>query len=142
MTDTGARRVHDLIGQRFSALVNGQAYRVERPGFVFTGIRPVWALQTHEGQCLRLTAGHRLKRLDATHPDRPVFDWVPLRALLPGDRIARNDDRASPGCGERDPLTATVRSLRPCGEAPVYDVTVPDVHAFVANGLLVHNCGE
>jgi len=142
MTDTGARRVHDLIGQRFSALVNGQAYRVERPGFVFTGIRPVWALQTHEGQCLRLTAGHRLKRLDSIDPHGPVFDWVPLRALLPGDRIARNDDRAKNGWAEREPLTATVRSLQPCGEAPVYDVTVPDVHAFVANGLLVHNCGE
>ena len=24
----------------------------------------------------------------------------------------------------------------------VYDVTVADVHAFDANGLVVHNCGE
>jgi len=115
---------------------------VERPGFVFTGIRPVWELQTQEGQSLRLTARHRLKRLDAIGPHGPVCDWVPARALRPGDRIALNDDRANDGCAEREPLTATVQALRPCGRMPVYDVTVPDVHAFVANGLLVHNCGE
>ena len=42
----------------------------------------------------------------------------------------------------RERFTATVMSLEPCGEAPVYDVTVRDVHAFDANGLLAHNCGE
>ena len=30
----------------------------------------------------------------------------------------------------------------PCGEETVYDVTVSDVHAFDANGLVAHNCGE
>lgn len=142
MTDQGARPVQDLVGQRFNAIVDGQIYRVERPGFVLTGIRPVWELQTDEGHWLRLTAGHRIKRLDSSHPHGPVFDWVPARALRPGDRVALGHDRAKHGPGEWELMTATVRSLRPCGNAPVYDVTVPDVHAFVANGLLVHNCGE
>ena len=39
-------------------------------------------------------------------------------------------------------LAATFESLLPMGEEPVYDVTVEDVHAFDANGLMVANCGE
>ena len=43
---------------------------------------------------------------------------------------------------ERGRLTATFESLTLIGEEPVYDVTVEDVHAFDANGLMVKNCGE
>ena len=42
----------------------------------------------------------------------------------------------------RERFTATVAALTPCGEQDVYDVTVADVHAFDANGLVVHNCAE
>ncbi|RVT50987.1 LAGLIDADG family homing endonuclease [Rubrivivax albus] len=42
----------------------------------------------------------------------------------------------------RERFTATVLSVEPDGAAEVYDVTVADVHAFDANGLLVHNCAE
>ncbi len=42
----------------------------------------------------------------------------------------------------RERFTATVESLEPDGEAEVFDVTVADVHAFCANGLVVHNCAE
>jgi ribonucleoside-diphosphate reductase alpha chain len=42
----------------------------------------------------------------------------------------------------RERFTATVASAEPCGEQDVYDVTVADVHAFDANGLVVHNCAE
>ncbi len=37
---------------------------------------------------------------------------------------------------------ATVDSLEADGTETVYDVQVPGVHAFDANGLYVHNCGE
>ena len=39
-------------------------------------------------------------------------------------------------------FTATVESLTEDGSEDVFDVTVADVHAFDANGLYVHNCGE
>lgn len=42
----------------------------------------------------------------------------------------------------RERFTATVQSLTEAGLEDVYDVTVADVHAFDANGLVVHNCGE
>ncbi|HEY3045931.1 MAG TPA: LAGLIDADG family homing endonuclease [Polaromonas sp.] len=42
----------------------------------------------------------------------------------------------------RERFTATVGSLDDDGCEDVYDVTVADCHAFDANGLHVHNCGE
>ena len=42
----------------------------------------------------------------------------------------------------RERFVATVESLEPDGEAVVYDATIEDAHAFDANGLMVHNCGE
>ena len=42
----------------------------------------------------------------------------------------------------RERYVATVESLTPLGEEPVFDVTVSEVHAFDANGLVVHNCAE
>jgi len=37
---------------------------------------------------------------------------------------------------------ATFESLLPDGIEEVYDLTEPEAHLFVANGLVVHNCGE
>jgi ribonucleoside-diphosphate reductase alpha chain len=42
----------------------------------------------------------------------------------------------------RERFTAEVKALVPCAEQIVYDVTVADIHAFDANGVLAHNCGE
>lgn len=42
----------------------------------------------------------------------------------------------------REGFLARVASITPDGEEEVYDVQVPGVNAFDANGLVVHNCGE
>ncbi len=42
----------------------------------------------------------------------------------------------------REAFVATVRSVAPDGEAEVFDASVPGIHAFDANGLWAHNCGE
>jgi ribonucleoside-diphosphate reductase alpha chain len=42
----------------------------------------------------------------------------------------------------RERFVATFEALTPDGEEIVYDLNVPGVHAFAANGLVVHNCGE
>lgn len=39
-------------------------------------------------------------------------------------------------------FTARVTSVESCGTEDVYDLTEPSTHSFVANGLVVHNCGE
>lgn len=37
---------------------------------------------------------------------------------------------------------ATVMAVEPDGVEPVFDLHQPATHAFIANGLVVHNCGE
>jgi ribonucleoside-diphosphate reductase alpha chain len=39
-------------------------------------------------------------------------------------------------------FTATVESIRSEGVEDVYDLTEPLTHSFIANGIVVHNCGE
>ncbi len=42
----------------------------------------------------------------------------------------------------RDRMDDRVESLELLGDRPVYDLTEPVTHHFVANGLVVHNCSE
>lgn len=42
----------------------------------------------------------------------------------------------------REDFLARFESLAPCGSEEVFDVQVPGPHAFDANGLTAHNCGE
>jgi len=42
----------------------------------------------------------------------------------------------------KDSVWATVESVEYVGMRDFYDFTVPGVHAYIANGLLNHNCGE
>ncbi|HSM69955.1 MAG TPA: ribonucleotide reductase N-terminal alpha domain-containing protein, partial [Anaerolineales bacterium] len=42
----------------------------------------------------------------------------------------------------QEPFLATVFAVEPDGVEPVYDLHQPDTHSFIANGLVVHNCGE
>ncbi|MBA3694194.1 MAG: HNH endonuclease, partial [Acidobacteria bacterium] len=39
-------------------------------------------------------------------------------------------------------FTATVKSIVLEGEEEVFDLTEPTTHSFIANGIVVHNCGE
>ena len=42
----------------------------------------------------------------------------------------------------RERFTAIVETITTCAAEPVYDVQVPGINAFDANGFVVHNCGE
>jgi len=42
----------------------------------------------------------------------------------------------------RERFEATVESVKPDGHETVYDLTEPETHSFVGNGLVIHNCGE
>jgi ribonucleoside-diphosphate reductase alpha chain len=41
-----------------------------------------------------------------------------------------------------EPFLATVMAVEPDGREMVYDLNQPETHSFIANGLVVHNCGE
>ena len=42
----------------------------------------------------------------------------------------------------RETFTARFKSLEPDGREMVYDLNQPTTHSFIANGIVVHNCGE
>ena len=42
----------------------------------------------------------------------------------------------------KESFLATFNRLEPLGDEPVYDLTEPMTHSFIANGLTVSNCGE
>jgi ribonucleoside-diphosphate reductase alpha chain len=42
----------------------------------------------------------------------------------------------------RESFTATLVAAEPDGEEEVYDVRIPGINAFDANGFVAHNCGE
>ncbi|MFN2397903.1 MAG: LAGLIDADG family homing endonuclease [Gemmatimonadaceae bacterium] len=42
----------------------------------------------------------------------------------------------------RERFVARFKALEPAGEEAVFDLTEPITHSFVANGFVVHNCGE
>ena len=75
---------------------------------------------------------------------RSVRNFVKHIGALPGmkqqqlARLAALYDSSSPDGCHFD----RVASLDPLGEQPVYDLTEPVTHSFIANGITVHNCSE
>jgi len=91
LTSEGPRQVRDLVGRPFTAVVNGCEWASQ--GFFSTGHKPVYRLRTREGYSLRLTANHRLARVTRLTRYRCETEWVELRDLQPGDRLAINNQR-------------------------------------------------
>ncbi|GAA6118622.1 LAGLIDADG family homing endonuclease [Acidovorax sp. FG27] len=97
MTTEGPAQVADLVGRRFHAVVDGQAFAVESEGFFPTGHRPVLRLTTREGHALRLTADHRVRRVARRTRYVREVEWTPAGDLRPGDEVVLHDQRALQG---------------------------------------------
>ena len=97
MTSDGPAQVADLIGQSFTAVVDGAGYPVQSQGFFATGHKPVLRLATREGHSLRLTHDHRVRRIN--HRTRYLLqtEWIEAAALQPGDEIVLHNHRAMQG---------------------------------------------
>ena len=94
-THRGARRVQDLVGVDFCAVVDGMSFPLESDGFFKTGTKPVVRLRTDEGYELRLTHDHRVKRVVARTRDRLEIEWCEAGALAAGDEVALSNNRAA-----------------------------------------------
>ena len=97
MTTDGPAQVADLLGRRFDAVVDGQAYRVQSEGFFSTGHKPVLRLQTREGHALRLTSEHRVRRVANKTRYTLQAEWIEAGQLQPGDEILLHNHRALGG---------------------------------------------
>ena len=92
-TSAGPCRVRDLVGRRFSAMLNGTAHKTDR-GFFATGHKSVVRIRTRQGHNLRLTADHLVRAVASKTRSTIERTWVPAAELGPGDLIALNDHRA------------------------------------------------
>ena len=91
-TTEGPRRVRDLVGRPFTAVVAGTAHSSES-GFFATGRKPVVRIRTTQGHGLRLTADHLVRAVASKTRNAIAHAWVPAGEVRPGDLIALNDHR-------------------------------------------------
>lgn len=91
----------------------------------YSGKKQVYELTTRSGQKIKASSNH---------PFRKREGWVALEHLHIGDALAL------PLKG--DIFWDEIASIESLGVEDVYDATVPGVHNFVANGIIVHNSIE
>jgi len=103
-----------------------------------TGIKPVFILTTRLGRKIRATANHKFLTIDG---------WKRLDELSPKQHICL--PRHLPISGKQtmtysnsDVYWDEIVSIIPDGEEEVFDLTVPGLHNFVANNIIVHNSIE
>ena len=108
---------------------------------------PAQLLGSSRACCLRL--GIVLERLDREADELVIAgDNLPRFAELIGFADSEKAARLAGSIASyrrrpnRTGFIATVAAIVPAGEAEVFDVQVPGVNAFDANGLIAHNCGE
>ncbi len=102
-TSEGPRRVRDLVGVPFTAVVDGKNYDLESVGFFPTGVKQLVKVVTADGRSMRLTADHKVlterltgrklrNRLNYHGPRIPekTQEWVPAGDLIAGQRIVLN----------------------------------------------------
>lgn len=62
-----------------------------------------------------------------------------LKQWMTSGKNTLSEDRSIHAAGFPPLAWDTVESIAPCGNEPVYDLTVPGTHNFIANDLVVHN---
>src|SRR3989338_4308012 len=86
-----------------------------------TGKKQITKLTTENGRELRCTADHRILTSEG---------WKEASSLTRRDKIFVEGG------------TDRLQKREPDGIEDVYDITEPATHSFIANGIVVHNCGE
>jgi ribonucleoside-diphosphate reductase alpha chain len=139
--DRGVIEIEKLVGTtpRIATLDGDRLVFREASQIVCTGTKAVYRLHTDEGLEILLTEDHRVAT--RAHGD------VAAKDLQPGTVVdAVFDQQRLLDMPMAELAThvgvATFRRLEYVGDLPVYDLTEPTTSHFLANGILVHNCGE
>ena len=99
-----------------------------------TGCKPVYRLTTRLGRTIRATANHKFLT---------IHGWKRLDEITKDERIALPRCLAGPTHATMsDVYWDRITTIEPDGEAEVYDLTVDNLHNFVANDITLHNSIE
>jgi replicative DNA helicase len=145
------RRIDQLVGQSgFNVLaLNTQTWKLEsRPALraFATGHKPVFRMTTRLGRNIRATANHQFltisgwRRLDELAPESRIA--LPRVLSGPETPTMRHEELALLGHLIGDVYWDEIVAIEPDGEADVYDLTVDDLHCFVASEIISHNSIE
>lgn len=111
------------------SLMNGQLGLNQIKSVLKKGNKPVFKLTLKSGEVLRLTGDHEV----AISYTNKNIEYSRTDSLKKGDIVLSDEF----------PKYDTVVSCTADGTADVYDVVCADPHRnFVANGIIVHNCGK
>lgn len=133
LADSGINvEIRELIGKVGFAVwaLNESTMKLERAvvsNAFSTGIKPVFNLKTRLGRKITATANHKFLTIDG---------WKRLDELQPGQHLCL------PTLTNSEVYWDEVVSIEYCREEEVYDLTVPGLHNFVANNIIVHNSIE
>ncbi|MCL2928450.1 MAG: replicative DNA helicase [Trichodesmium sp. MAG_R01] len=131
-----------------------------------TGVKPIFSLQTSSGKLIRATANHPFfsmggwKQLNTLNigDSLAILNQKMLKCSILYDRYFLSQGDFGPKYGgnlgsivksrewerstEIDVEWDEIVEIMPHGEAEVFDLTVPGLHNFVANEIVVHNSIE
>ncbi|QYX33446.1 replicative DNA helicase [Sphaerospermopsis torques-reginae] len=129
--------IKELVGKSGFAVwaLNEKTMKLEKAivsNAFSTGIKPVFTLKTLLGRKIRATANHKFltihgwKRLDELSPQQHIC--LPRHLSISGKQTMTDWDK--------------IVAIIPDGKEEVFDLTVPNLHNFVANNIIVHNSIE
>lgn len=87
-TSYGYRRVDQLIGQQFSAVINGQNYWSTKDGFWSSGIKDVFEVQLSNGSTIRLTSNHKV----LVRVNKNTTEWKEIRDVKEKEKICLTEN--------------------------------------------------
>lgn len=90
MTENGAKKVKNLIGVPFNAIVDGKSYASTEKGFYQTGSKAVFEIKTNRGFYLKATENHPVLVETNNGRTKPTREWKDVGDLQIGDRIVLN----------------------------------------------------
>ncbi|MCD6445942.1 ribonucleoside reductase class II [Candidatus Bathyarchaeota archaeon] len=91
MTENGPRKVADLVGKKFTAIVDCERWESSSEGFFSTGVKSVYKLVTKEGFEICLTKDHPIMKVRKITRYRVETEWVKAGDLKKGDKILLNN---------------------------------------------------
>lgn len=95
LTDVGARKVSDLIGKQFTAIVDGQPHQSTDAGFYSSGTKDLYNYKFKGGLSIKCTSEHKLLTSEG---------WKEAGSLQEDDWVILNDNKnfewAGKGCFE------------------------------------------
>ncbi len=142
--DTGAQiPIRDLVGRTDFHVwgLNIKTMQLERAKVsraFYTGVQPVFCLTTRLGRTIRATGHHKFytpegwKRLDELKKD----DCLALPRRMPAPHNNKNI------LAKNDIYWDKIVTIEPAGSEEVFDLTVPHLHNFLCNSLIVKNSIE